>query len=57
MSEVIENYMICTMGKGNINDRGNVIAKSPPSKNGCTTEQQKVLGFEGISVSMFSCNC
>lgn len=51
MSYVIETYMICTLGKGNIDDGGNTIVTSLPIANGCTREQSKVLGFEGVSVS------
>ncbi|KAH9636505.1 hypothetical protein HF086_017671 [Spodoptera exigua] len=49
MSYVIETYMICTLGKGNIDDGGNTIVTSLPIQNGCTKEQAKVLGFEGVS--------
>ncbi|XP_022827217.1 uncharacterized protein LOC111356963 [Spodoptera litura] len=49
MSYVIETYMICTLGKGNIDDGGNTIVTSLPIENGCTKEQSKILGFEGVS--------
>ncbi|KAF9797578.1 hypothetical protein SFRURICE_008680 [Spodoptera frugiperda] len=41
MSYVIETYMICTLGKGNIDDGGNTIVTSLPIANGCTREQSK----------------
>lgn len=52
MTEVIDQYMICTLAQGNINDAGETILKSPPTADGCTTDQQKLMGFEGISVSV-----
>ncbi|XP_021191516.3 uncharacterized protein LOC110377137 [Helicoverpa armigera] len=52
MSDVIDRYMICSLGKGNIDDGGNTIQKSLPVENGCTSKQQKVLGFEGVSCEL-----
>ncbi|KAJ8715579.1 hypothetical protein PYW07_010061 [Mythimna separata] len=47
-SKIITKYMICSLGKGNIDDEGRIIQQSLPQQ-GCTTRQQKLLGFEGIS--------
>ncbi|XP_026322999.1 uncharacterized protein LOC113232471 [Hyposmocoma kahamanoa] len=33
--EVIDKYMICSMGGGNLDDVGRIINKTPPSGNGC----------------------
>lgn len=33
--EVIDKYMICTMGRGNIDDQGHQIIRVRPSADGC----------------------
>ncbi|XP_026323069.1 uncharacterized protein LOC113232524 isoform X2 [Hyposmocoma kahamanoa] len=35
---VIDKYMICTMGSGNIDDEGHEITKVPPTADGCIGE-------------------
>ncbi|KAJ8709675.1 hypothetical protein PYW08_009679 [Mythimna loreyi] len=48
MSKTIKRYMICSLGKGNIDDEGKTIQHSPPIAS-CTRQGDKVLGMEGVS--------
>lgn len=48
MSEVIDKYMICSLGKGNIKDNGEPFIKASPI---CVTPAQRAMGLAGIPVS------
>ncbi|XP_049705086.2 uncharacterized protein LOC110377142 [Helicoverpa armigera] len=45
MTYIIEQYMICTLEEGNLNDKGDPIVKSLPTAEGCTGTQK--AGREG----------
>ncbi|CAH1641528.1 unnamed protein product [Spodoptera littoralis] len=49
MDQIIDNYMICTFEKGNINDAGETIVKSPPTAQGCLPKSSRLRGYEGAS--------
>ncbi|KPJ05209.1 hypothetical protein RR46_04046 [Papilio xuthus] len=39
LQEVIDKYMICTHGKGNLDSGGNIIATIKPDAEGCTNSE------------------
>ncbi|XP_035442438.2 uncharacterized protein LOC118270771 [Spodoptera frugiperda] len=49
MDAIIDNYMICTMDKGNINDAGETIVKAPPTAQGCMAKESRLRGYGGAS--------
>nr|XP_049705084.1 uncharacterized protein LOC110377158 [Helicoverpa armigera] len=46
MDQIIDKYMICTFEKGNINDAGMTILKTPPTAEGCDTKVKRLKGSE-----------
>ncbi|KAJ0170845.1 hypothetical protein K1T71_013617 [Dendrolimus kikuchii] len=48
LDTLIDKYMICVNGDGNIDDKGEIIEKiKPVLLDGCVTAQQKLQGFPG----------
>lgn len=41
---VIDKYMICSMGGGNLDDVGRIINKVPPTADGCLPDDEDEVG-------------
>lgn len=51
LASLIESSMLCTLKPGNLNDKGELILRSPPIAQGCVTEAARLKGAVGRMVS------
>lgn len=55
---VIDNYMICSLGGGNLDDVGRIIYKVPPTGDGCLPDNGDLVRktFTSLCLSICSLN-
>lgn len=56
MLKVIDKYMICTMGGGNLDDVGRIISKTPPAGDGCLPDNMNAVGKMFVSLYLSACS-